>query len=180
MRYSVAHGRLDHGAAPPARPPDPMRLFSPDFRWLVRRQAWLLLAALLLVLLVLLSGRPADAAPANPLVAAVRQADAKPAPASVPLAQSLDQVIGTLQDDTQRKALLEQLQALRSGLNAPASAPVAPASAPGLIGAVAQALDEVDAHLRKDHGPWHYWRWRSQFAAEEWRDAVTLKGTRPC
>ncbi|CAG2155578.1 mechanosensitive ion channel family protein [Cupriavidus numazuensis] len=160
-----------------------MRPFVPDARSLLHRHAWLPLAALLLpLILILVPCAPAHAAPANPLAAAIRQADAKTdakaAPASAPLAQSLDQVIVTLKDDTQRKALLEQLQALRSGLNAPASAPVAPASAPGLIGAVAQALDEVDTHLRKDHGPWHYWRWRAQFAAEEWRDAVTLKGTR--
>jgi small-conductance mechanosensitive channel len=153
-----------------------MRPFFPEARWLACRHAWLLLAALLLTLL---PHRPAGAASANPLVAAIQQADAKAAPASAPLAQSLDQVIGTLQDDTQRKALLEQLRTLRSGLNASASAPAAPASSPGLIGAVAQALDEVDVHLRKDHGPWHYWRWRSQFAAEEWRAAVTLNGTRP-
>jgi small-conductance mechanosensitive channel/MFS family permease len=154
---------------------DPMRPHLPDRHWNVRRHAWLLLAALLLSLLF---HRAASAAPANTLVAVIQQSDAKAAPASAPLAQSLDQVIGTLQDDTQRKALLEQLRSLRSGLNASASAPVAPASSPGLIGAVAQALDEVDTHLRKDHGPWHYWRWRSQFAAEEWRASVTHNGTR--
>ncbi|WER50056.1 mechanosensitive ion channel [Cupriavidus sp. WKF15] len=153
-----------------------MRPLLPEAPGCARRLAWLLLTALLLTLL---PRAPAGAAPANPLVAAIQHGDAKAAPASVPLTESLDQVIGTLQDDTQRKALLEQLRALRSGLTASASAPVAPASSPGLIGAVAQALDEVDTQLRTDHGPWHYWRWRSQFAAEEWHAAATLNGTRP-
>jgi len=136
----------------------------------LRLCSWLLLAFLLV--------QPALAAPANPLAAAVQHAEARPTAASEPLAQSLDQVIGTLQNDTQRKALVDQLQALRRGLDASAAAPAAPASAPGLIGAVAQALDVVDTHLRKDHGPWHYWRWRTQFAAEEWQAAVTMNGAR--
>jgi len=119
--------------------------------------------------------RNAVAAPAPAFAAAVQQPKAPPA--SVPLAQSLDQVIGTLQDDTQRQALLTQLRALRQGLDASA-VPAAPASSPGLIGAVALALDEMDQHLIKDRGPLHYWRWRMQLAAEEWQIAVTQNGAR--
>ncbi|MBB3011085.1 small-conductance mechanosensitive channel [Cupriavidus alkaliphilus] len=98
----------------------------------------------------------------------------------MPLAQSLDQVITTLQDDGERRALVRQLQTLRQGLAASAAtAAPAAASAPGLIGAVAQVLDEVDSHLREDRGPWQYWGWRTRFAAEEWRAALTQGGTRP-
>ncbi|MCO4890849.1 mechanosensitive ion channel family protein [Cupriavidus sp. WGtm5] len=136
-------------------------------------------------LLALLCAMPA--APAGPLAAllapAEKPAAAASAPAaSMPLAQSLDQVIATLQDDGARRALVGQLQTLRQGLAASAAmAPAAPAaaSAPGLIGAMAQVLDEVDSHLREDRGPWQYWGWRTRFAAEEWRAALTLGGTRP-
>ncbi|WP_414214484.1 mechanosensitive ion channel family protein [Cupriavidus necator] len=146
---------------------------------------------LLMTLLCALWYAPtARAAPGGPLATLLPQA-AKPAPASaaaaaasVPLAQSLDQVIATLQDDRERRALVGQLQALRRGLDASATAPAsavaaeAGASAPGLISAVAEVMDEVDSQLRKDRGPWQYWRWRASFAGEEWRAALTRNGTR--
>ncbi|MGO4415769.1 MULTISPECIES: mechanosensitive ion channel family protein [Cupriavidus] len=113
------------------------------------------------------------------------------APASAALAQSLDQVISTLQNDVERQNLVSQLQALRRGVAAGgASAPAAasdvaataasaPSPSPGLIGAVAKALEEIDKAPRKDHGAWHYWGWRIQFAGEEWREALTVRDTRP-
>lgn len=155
-----------------------------------RRHAALAAAlALLAGLLTLLCAIPARAAPAGSLAALLTQAEKPAAPASapaasVPLAQSLDQVIATLQDDRARRALVGQLQAMRQGLGAsgaaPASAAAAPggASAPGLIGAVAEVLDQVDTQLRKDSGPWRYWGWRMRFAGEEWRAALTRNGTR--
>ncbi|PZX21146.1 putative MscS Mechanosensitive ion channel [Cupriavidus phytorum] len=136
-------------------------------------------------LLVLLCAMPVRAAPAGPLSTLLAPAEKTAAPASTagasaPLAQSLDQVIATLQDDGERRALVGQLQTLRQGLAASAAmAPPAAASAPGLIGAVAQVLDEVDSQLREDRGPWQYWGWRTRFAAEEWRAALTQGGTRP-
>lgn len=139
-----------------------------------------------IALCAMLLAPPAGAAPAGPLAAVAARVEAAtgasaPAPASEPLAQSLDQVIGTLQDDKQRAALVTQLRALRQGLaaSAPAAAASDAAATPGLIGAVAEALDHLDTGLRKDHGPWHYWRWRMQFAGEEWRAALTANGTRP-
>ncbi|QBY51163.1 mechanosensitive ion channel family protein [Cupriavidus oxalaticus] len=153
--------------------------------------ASLAMHAALLALALLCCTVPAPAMAAGPLATLLAPAKPAPAPASapaapasVPLAQSLDQVIATLQDDRERRALVGQLQALRRGLDAsavapaPASAAAAGASAPGLIGAVAEVLDEVDTHLRKDRGPWQYWGWRSRFAGEEWRAALTHRGTR--
>jgi len=109
-------------------------------------------------------------------------ASAAPAPpASASLTQSLDQVINTLQNDTDRKALVTQLQTLRKGLDASAaaaSAADASAPSPGLIGAVAQALQEIDDTPHKDRGPWQYWRWRMRFAGEELHDALTIHNTR--
>ncbi|MDF3837232.1 mechanosensitive ion channel family protein [Cupriavidus basilensis] len=105
------------------------------------------------------------------------KADAAPASqpsASAPLAQSLDQVITTLQSDKDRKALVDQLQTLRKGIDAGAAS----APAPGLLGALAEAVDHLDTRIRKDTGPWHYWRWRAGFAGEEWHNALTLGGTR--
>ncbi|MEM5278681.1 mechanosensitive ion channel family protein [Cupriavidus taiwanensis] len=140
--------------------------------------------ALLAGLLALLCALPARAAPADQLAALLAPAEKPVAPASaaaasVPLAQSLDQVIATLQDDGERRALLSQLQTLRQGLAASAAvAAPAAASTPGLIGTMAQVLDEVDSHLREDRGPWQYWGWRTRFAAEEWRAALTQNGTR--
>ncbi|MCO4862150.1 mechanosensitive ion channel family protein [Cupriavidus sp. WGlv3] len=137
-------------------------------------------------LLALLCAMPVRSAPAGPLAALLAPAEKPAAPAStaaasMPLAQSLDQVIATLQDDGERRALVGQLQTLRQGLAASAAmaSSAAAASAPGLFGAVAQVLDEVDSHLREDRGPWQYWGWRTRFAAEEWRAALTLGGTRP-
>ncbi|SOZ19707.1 putative MscS Mechanosensitive ion channel [Cupriavidus taiwanensis] len=154
-----------------------------------RRHAALATAlAWLAGLLVLLCAMPVRAAPAGPLAALLAPPEKPAAPASAvaastPLAQSLDQVIATLQDDGERRALVGQLQTLRQGLAASAamapSAGPAAASAPGLIGAVAQVLDEVDSQLREDRGPWQYWGWRTRFAAEEWRAALTQGGTRP-
>ncbi|WP_265919728.1 mechanosensitive ion channel family protein [Cupriavidus nantongensis] len=147
--------------------------------------AALALLASLLALLCAMPARAAAAAPAGPLAALLAPAEKPAAPASaaaasVPLAQSLDQVITTLQDDSERRALVSQLQTLRQGLAASAAtAAPASAAAPGLIGVVAQVLDEVDAHLREDRGPWQYWGWRTRFAAEEWRAALTHGGTRP-
>ncbi|RDK09287.1 mechanosensitive ion channel family protein [Cupriavidus lacunae] len=144
--------------------------------------------ATLAALLMLLYATPARAAPAGSLASLMARVEKPAAPASapaasVPLAQSLDQVIATLQDDRERRALVGQLQTLRRGLDASgpaASGAAAPAgaSAPGLIGAMAEVLDEVDSHLREDHGPWQYWRWRTRFAGEEWRTALTHGGTR--
>ncbi|CAG2146908.1 hypothetical protein LMG19282_03048 [Cupriavidus campinensis] len=149
--------------------------------------AWLfLLLACVLPLAAHAAGSPLAAlalgtqkqtAPASPPAAA---------PASAALAQSLDQVIATLQNDTERQNLLNQLQTLRRGVADGASAPVAAsdvaaasAPSPGLLGAVAKALEEIDKAPGKDHGAWQYWGWRIQFAGQEWREALTIQDTRP-
>ncbi|TWG87198.1 small-conductance mechanosensitive channel [Cupriavidus gilardii J11] len=127
------------------------------------RLIWLALAGLALAAWTAHAATPpvnADATASSP-------------PASAPLAQSLDQVIRTLKDDTQRSELLHQLEAVRAGIGAaPASEAVAADdSAPGLVGAIADAVEQVDDRLRKDQGPWHYWSWRLRFAGEEWQVA---------
>lgn len=163
---------------------------TPAPRWRAALQQVAAALAMPAALWMLLCAIPAHAAPGGALAALLGKAEAPATPASapaasVPLAQSLDQVITTLQDDRERRALVGQLQAMRQGLGAsgaaPASAAAAPggASAPGLIGAVAEVLDHVDTQLRKDSGPWQYWSWRMRFAAEEWRAALTRNGTRP-
>jgi hypothetical protein len=89
---------------------------------------------------------------------------------SEPLAQSLDQVITTLQSDKDRAALVQQLQARarawRHGLGAQRA-----------CWARWRRRSTIDGKLRKDHGPWHYWRWRADFAGEEWHLALTADGT---
>lgn len=143
----------------------------------------LVLAWLQALALTLLLGGTAYGA-GSPLINAIKHPNGAPAsapPASEALAQSLDQVIGTLQNDAQRQALVTQLETLRKGLNVPAasaSAAGASAPAPGLIGAVAQALQDIDKVPHTDRGPWQYWRWRVRFAGEEMREAITIGNTR--
>lgn len=105
------------------------------------------------------------------------------AEASAPLSQSLDHVIRTLQNDNERRALVMQLEAMRSGLGATpphaGAASDAAASEPagqGLVGALAEAVEHIDDKFRNDRGPWQYWRWRLDFAAEEWRSTITRGG----
>lgn len=131
-------------------------------------------------LLTLLLTGPAFGA-GSPLLNAIRPAADKTASApaaSESLAKSLDQVIGTLQSDTERQALVNQLQTLRKGLDASAPAAAASAPAAGLIGAVAQALQDIDDVPHASRGPWQYWRWRIHFAGEELHEAITIGHTR--
>lgn len=131
------------------------------------------------LLTLLLSG--AAHAAGSPLLNAVKAPAAAPASApaaSDAIARSLDQVIGTLQNDADRQALVSQLQTLRRGYDASAPAAAASAPAAGLIGAVAQALQDIDSTQHKDRGPWQYWRWRIRFAGEELHEAVTIGRTR--
>lgn len=103
--------------------------------------------------------------------------------ASAPLASALDEVIQTLQNDEQRKALVAQLETIRTGIGASdaqaASAAAASAADPGLVSALAQAVEQVDDRLRDDRGPWQYWSWRFSFAVDEWLAAFARRGERP-
>lgn len=177
MRYSVRH--------PPALPGT---LYPHEMTLVIRSQFTLpaacrprALLPMLMIWLALatLAAQPALAAPGGlASLAAVVKAESAPASqpaASEPLAQSLDQVITTLQSDKDRKALVDQLQVLRKSIG---GASAASAPQPGLLGALAEAVDHLDASLGKDKGPWHYWRWRIDFAGEEWLAALTMNGTR--
>lgn len=173
MRYSDAHAGYLTATTTPRAP------FMHRLRPRLSALAWL--QAVLLMLPLLLSSGAAQGA-GSPLINAIKAHDtpAASAPAaSDALAKSLDQVIGTLQNDSERQALVTQLQTLRRGLDASAPA-AAPASAPspGLIGAVTQALQEIDSTPHKDRGPWQYWRWRIRFAGDELQEAATIGQTR--
>ena len=146
MRYSVRH--------PPGLP----GTLYPHEMTLVIRSRFTLPAAcrpgarlpMLMIWLALaaLAAQPALAAPAGlGSLAAVGKAESAPASqpaASEPLAQSLDQVITTLQSDKDRKALVDQLQTLRKGIG---GASAASAPEPGLLGALAEAVVHVVASL---------------------------------
>ncbi|MGY8526705.1 mechanosensitive ion channel family protein [Paracidovorax citrulli] len=139
------------------------------------------------LILVLLLAAPAALAqqpasePATETSAETSAAASSPA-ASAALAQSLDHVIRALEDQQQRDALVGQLRTLRDGVGTGASAPQAAASeadagGDGLVGAIADAVEQVDDRLRKDRGPWHYWGWRLRFARDEMRSALHGHGT---
>ncbi|MWQ98826.1 mechanosensitive ion channel family protein, partial [Escherichia coli] len=97
------------------------RLRVPVFTWLVG------------ILMAMFLAGAAQSAGLS-LAAMTQKANAQPAsapPASAPLAQSLDQVINTLQNEGERQALVKQLQAVRTGLDASAAGAAGAASAAG-------------------------------------------------
>ncbi|TDN57786.1 small-conductance mechanosensitive channel [Paraburkholderia sp. BL10I2N1] len=102
--------------------------------------------------------------------ASAAQAASAPTPASqAELARSLDSLIGTLESDPKRKALLAQLKGLRAGIQA--SAPAVPASSAegksDLLGAIASGIASVETDLSEGRTPVHYWAARSSAAADE-------------
>lgn len=98
------------------------------------------------------------------------QAASAPTPASqAELARSLDSLIGTLESEPKRKALLVQLKGLRAGTEG--AAPAVPASsAPAnsnLLGAIASRIASVETDLSEGRTPLHYWVARSHGAAND-------------
>jgi hypothetical protein len=96
------------------------RLRVPVFTWLVG------------ILMAMFLAGAAQSAGLS-LAAMTQKANAQPAsaPPPAPLAQSLDQVINTLQNEGERQALVKQLQAVRTGLDASAAGAAGAASAAG-------------------------------------------------
>lgn len=146
------------------------------------------LLGLSILLGVLALGGGVRAAPLGlPGLPAPKPAAAAPASvpaASAPLAGALDEVIQTLQNDDQRKALVAQLEAIRSGIaasgvQAASDAAAASAANAGLVSALAEAVEQVDDKLRDDRGPWQYWSWRFDFAVDEALAAFARQGERP-
>jgi small conductance mechanosensitive channel len=116
----------------------------------------------------------ATGGPSRPAAAA--QAASPPTPASqAEIARSLDSLIGTLESDPKRKALVVQLKGLRTGAqtvvaSAAAAPPVPASSAQGksdLLGAIATGIASVETDLSAGRTPLHYWAARSSAAANE-------------
>ena len=103
--------------------------------------------------------------------ASAAQAASAPTPASqAEMARSLDNLIGTLESDTQRKALVAHLKGLREGAETTAPAPPASSSAQGnsdLLGVIASGIASVETDLSEGRTPLHYWAARSSAAADE-------------
>ena len=90
--------------------------------------------------------------------------------AAAPLLQSIDRVIATLENDTQRTALLLELHRLRDGVTPLAASEAAAAAADerhGLIGVLSNALEHADTQLRRDQVPLRYWQERFERAGEQ-------------
>ncbi|WP_429319322.1 mechanosensitive ion channel family protein [Paraburkholderia sp. GAS448] len=110
--------------------------------------------------------------------ASAAQTASAPTPASqAEMARSLDSLIGTLESDPQRKALVAHLKALREGTQS--GAPAAPASSEqgssDLLGAIASGIASVETDLSEGRTPLHYWATRSTAAADDlW---TILRGT---
>lgn len=103
-------------------------------------------------------------APAEPASAA----SAPSAASRAELTQSLDSVIGTLENDRQRTQLVTQLKKLREAtrLVDPAQA-TPPAASAGLLGAIATGLTEVQQNVRVGRSPLRYWETRVHAAGRD-------------
>ncbi|TMS59733.1 mechanosensitive ion channel [Imbroritus primus] len=89
--------------------------------------------------------------------------------AAAPLLQSIDQVISTLENDTQRTALLLELHRLRDGVTPLAASEAAAAEKErrGLIGVLSNAIEQADTQLRREQIPLRYWHERFVRAGEQ-------------
>ncbi|MCW4149258.1 mechanosensitive ion channel [Halomonas sp. 18H] len=86
------------------------------------------------------------------------------------LQASLDQVISTLENDTKRQALLENLQALRS-VNQPAAEESGITSPQGLLGALADTFNQLGKQAEAGDSPLEGWRLK---LTEGWTDLTDL------
>jgi moderate conductance mechanosensitive channel len=105
------------------------------------------------------------------LIAPAAPASAAAAPSAASraeLAQSLDSVINTLDNDKQRVALVGQLKKLRDADRmVDASQAPSPAASAGLLGAIATGLTEVQQNVRVGRSPLHYWQTRITAASKD-------------
>lgn len=101
----------------------------------------------------------------------------KPAAQADPqaLRDSLDRVIGMLEDDARRGQLLEQLKALREG-----TAVAAPGQdgepRQGLLGALADSLTDLGAQAESGHSPLDIWQLRSEWALADLQRLIDTMG----
>jgi moderate conductance mechanosensitive channel len=116
----------------------------------------------------------ATATPAPPASAA--DAASAPSPASqAELARSLDSVIGTLDNDRQRTALVAQLKKLRDVTRNVAPPPPAQPS-PGLLGAIASGIASFESGVYQGRTPLRYWAGRFNAAGNELYTIVSSQG----
>jgi moderate conductance mechanosensitive channel len=106
-----------------------------------------------------------SAAPAS----AAQAASAPSAASQAEQARALNSLIGTLENDTQRKALVAHLKGLRDGTQS--AAPASPASSgqsnSDLLGVIASGIASVETDMNEGRTPLHYWAARSSAAASE-------------
>ncbi|SAL86286.1 mechanosensitive ion channel protein [Caballeronia terrestris] len=104
--------------------------------------------------------------------ASTAQAAAEPSPASqADPERSLDNLIRTLDSDTQRKALVTQLKKARDA--AQSVEPDASAQPKrDLLGTIASGIKSVEANLNEGRTPLHFWSSRLSTAANEWKTVV--------
>ncbi|SIT44302.1 Small conductance mechanosensitive channel ion channel [Paraburkholderia piptadeniae] len=105
------------------------------------------------------SAQPASAAQAASAAAPASQAE---------MTRSLNNLIGTLDNDTQRKALVEQLKGLRDATQGVAPVPRAQTNS-DLLGAIASGIASVETNLNGGGTPLHFWAARSSGAASDLR-----------
>lgn len=109
------------------------------------------------------AGLPSSASPAAASEAVASEV------AAAPLLQSIDRVISTLENDTQRTALLLELHRLRDGVTPLAASEAAAAEEErrGLIGVLSNAIERADTQLRREQVPQRYWHERFIRAGEQ-------------
>jgi len=108
--------------------------------------------------------------------ASAAQAASAPSPASqAELTRSLNTLIGTLENDTRREALVAQLKALRAATQgtAPVAAPALAQTNGTLLGAIASSIASVETNLNEGRTPQRFWAARFSAAAGELRTLLT-------
>jgi small conductance mechanosensitive channel len=108
--------------------------------------------------------------------ASAAQTASAPSPASAAeLSRSLNTVIATLDNDAQRRALVDQLKGLRNATQA--AAPVPPAAAApangDLLGVIASGIASVETNMNEGRTPLHFWAARFGGAGEDLRSIFT-------
>jgi small conductance mechanosensitive channel len=108
-----------------------------------------------------------------PRTAAATDAASAPSPASqAEVARSLNTLIGALENDKERGALIGQLKLLRDATEKAAPAPPAPGKG-DLLGAIASGIQSVETNLVDGLSPLRLWQARAGAAANEFQAIVS-------
>jgi small conductance mechanosensitive channel len=155
-----------------------------------RACAWLVVASIVLLSMTWII--PSAAAPlptglqsilntatgAAPPASAPQAASANTPASQAELARSLNNLIATLDNDTQRQALVAQLKGLRDSAQNVAPAAPAPSNS-DLLGAIATGIASVETNLNESRTLLHFWAARSSAAADELRTILTGNAGEP-